>query len=276
MTTGEDHSDGMLFQLPSSTSKSSAFKLCPKCGQRKNIEDFDNERSKKDGKRCYCRACIQEYNRSYRNTERGRVANRNLASRWSKFLFSAKRKGHQVSLTKDQFAAISYLPCSYCGGALPEVGCGLDRIIAGGPYNVGNVAPCCIDCNCARNNRLTPEEMMLRIGPAIALTKKDRGEILRIPIPFHFWKAWDGTIETIPQTHGEKGIEACKSFTIRLEGFGIGAVFVFECQWCNKELDRYLRRDLQKEFTLRFDKYIKKHIDENHLRRGVERVPNSP
>lgn len=61
-------------------------------------------------------------------------------------------------------------PCYYCGDT-HRVGC--DRIDNSKGHTKDNIIPCCYDCNCARNNNFTVEEMKI-IGEAIREVKKNR------------------------------------------------------------------------------------------------------
>lgn len=61
-------------------------------------------------------------------------------------------------------------PCIYCGDT-KRVGC--DRIDNNLGHTKDNVVPCCIECNTARNNYFTYEEMR-RLGKTIASIKEDR------------------------------------------------------------------------------------------------------
>lgn len=61
-------------------------------------------------------------------------------------------------------------PCIYCGDT-HRVGC--DRIDNDKGHTKNNVVPCCYDCNCARNNNFTFNEMK-EIGKAIYKVKQAR------------------------------------------------------------------------------------------------------
>lgn len=61
-------------------------------------------------------------------------------------------------------------PCYYCGDTHRVGG---DRIDNSKGHTKDNIIPCCYDCNCARNNNFTVEEMKI-IGEAIREVKKNR------------------------------------------------------------------------------------------------------
>lgn len=75
---------------------------------------------------------------------------------------SARERGYEFSLTKDQFHTITQQDCFYCG-AKPEIkfraakgtngnyiGNGVDRIDNNAGYTPENVRPCCTICNTAK------------------------------------------------------------------------------------------------------------------------------
>lgn len=84
--------------------------------------------------------------------ERRRRHNRSLKGRFTGFKKSAKQRHLDVSISIEQFAAISLQPCRYCGGKLPEAGSGIDRIDSTQGYTIENCAPCCTECNLAKRN----------------------------------------------------------------------------------------------------------------------------
>jgi hypothetical protein len=146
---------------------------------------------------------MAEKHRIHYRTDRGRALanryNKSVTGRWNIIRANAKRDSKvSFDVTKVQFLAVQEYPCTYCGGDLPEMGSGLDRLEAGGAYRPGNVAPCCDECNVARSNHFSPEEMLAELGPAIARIRMVRGDRLRPAIPLAFWGTWDGNVEALP------------------------------------------------------------------------------
>ncbi len=156
-----------------------------------------------------CRKCyIQNYYSKSENKERRRVNQLNFIHRnpkqhrertraWQKDNFvraraiedktKAKNKfnvsenrairlGHSWGLSEHDFVAIREQPCSYCGidPGKNKFGVGLDRLDNGRGYEVGNVVPCCGDCNKIRGDRLTPQEMHAAMDAVMRLRQKNR------------------------------------------------------------------------------------------------------
>lgn len=63
--------------------------------------------------------------------------------------------------------------CSYCGGNLPEVGLGLDRIDSSKGYTKDNVSPCCTKCNIMKSD-LTIEDFYKHLRKIIKYAKKSK------------------------------------------------------------------------------------------------------
>jgi hypothetical protein len=63
--------------------------------------------------------------------------------------------------------------CEYCGDT-ERLGC--DRINNDKPHTMDNVVPCCYECNCARNNNFSYEEMKI-IGETIRKVKDNRKKL---------------------------------------------------------------------------------------------------
>lgn len=86
----------------------------------------------------------------------------------------AKHVGRTWTLTKTEYNNLIKNPCTYCTLPIGNRGYGLDRIDNSKGYEINNVLPCCKDCNVARNDNFSSEEMKLFIGPAIRQTKLAR------------------------------------------------------------------------------------------------------
>jgi hypothetical protein len=95
------------------------------------------------------RASRADYFRQYRKNRGGRDK-RTVKGYYTKFLYQAKKRGMDATLTLDEFAALSSQACFYCGGALPPDGHGLDRVNSKVGYVIGNVVSCCKVCNIAK------------------------------------------------------------------------------------------------------------------------------
>jgi hypothetical protein len=72
-------------------------------------------------------------------------------------------RGLTFELSFDEYAELVSAPCTYCGGPLPEVGLGLDRLDNNVGYTRFNCVPCCHYCNTARSNHFSVSEMV-KIG----------------------------------------------------------------------------------------------------------------
>ncbi len=100
----------------------------------------------------------------------------NIRAKASKMLSAYRHKDRMMGyppsdMTIEWFIEnILLAPCHYCGDT-KRVGC--DRIDNNKGHSKDNVVPCCIECNTARNNYFTYEEMR-RLGKTIAEIKKDR------------------------------------------------------------------------------------------------------
>lgn len=84
-----------------------------------------------------------------------------------------KKKGFVTTITREYLEdVIRHGKCVYCGDTEKL---GLDRIDNNRGHEMGNVVPCCYECNCARNDNFTHEEMLI-IGKAIREVKQKRKE----------------------------------------------------------------------------------------------------
>ena len=96
---------------------------------------------------------------------------------WSLSRCRARARGLTWQIDVGLFHQLRAEPCAYClmFFAAPTAGSGLDRLDNAAGYEPQNVVPCCPDCNVARMDRFSPEEMRAFIGPAIRAIKLKRG-----------------------------------------------------------------------------------------------------
>lgn len=82
------------------------------------------------------------------------------------------KKGFVCDITIDMFRELIPNGCTYCKHTERI---GLDRIDNSKGHVVGNVVPCCYECNIARSNNFTFEEMLI-IGKSIQEIRRQRDE----------------------------------------------------------------------------------------------------
>ena len=84
-----------------------------------------------------------------------------------------KKHGRTCDITNEYLRnVIENCPCVYCGDTHNV---GLDRLDNTKGHTMDNVVPCCYECNVARDNNFTHEEMF-EIGKAIKKIKERRNE----------------------------------------------------------------------------------------------------
>jgi 5-methylcytosine-specific restriction endonuclease McrA len=76
-----------------------------------------------------------------------RTWHRTDKGRWQAMRYRAQQCNYELSLSFEEAARLHQLPCSYCGGVLPDAGCGIDRQDNRLGYTVANSVPCCSSCN---------------------------------------------------------------------------------------------------------------------------------
>lgn len=134
-------------------------------------------RPKTGGKRCQpCKARRSRELMKMAGTLSGYNARHHgtIAAKYSQCKTQAKKRNKVFTLTLAEFMALrSGRPCTYCGHDLPKVGVGLDQKVPGLGYTVENAVPCCTECNVAKSDRFTYDEMLV-IGAAIRQVKDAR------------------------------------------------------------------------------------------------------
>jgi len=127
------------------------IKKCSKCGEEKpaTLEYFHKFRN---GLTAECKPCRAERGKAYYEANKEAIAEREKAYyRTPKGKFAdikrvAKRRDINFSLPFDLYESQLWgKPCHYCGCEIEATG--LDRKDNGKGYEVGNVVPCCFDCN---------------------------------------------------------------------------------------------------------------------------------
>jgi len=78
-----------------------------------------------------------------------------------------------MSLSFEEYQAITEDQCAYCGGALPVKGYGIDRKDSEQGYTLDNSVACCTDCNATKSSRWSHSEF-LEIGKVIKRLKEER------------------------------------------------------------------------------------------------------
>lgn len=152
-------------------------KYCRKCDMEYPLEEefwHLTKLNENTGHKQYqCKECRRKYDREYkrRNKKRTAVYEREYNTRpevkYNKLLHRAKRSGRDVTLTFSEYLELTKSgSCSYCGGELPLVGYGIDRVDSSKGYLSANCVACCDACNKAKHNYSTEEfaEWILRVA----------------------------------------------------------------------------------------------------------------
>ena len=102
-----------------------------------------------------CRVCKNKRSREHKNTP---------GHRFSTYISGAKVRKIEFNLSYDEFIGFWEKPCFYCGTGID--GIGLDRKDPKLGYNIGNVVPCCGQCNRAKTIQTTDQfiSMCLKVA----------------------------------------------------------------------------------------------------------------
>ena len=103
-------------------------------------------------------------------------------SLYRSYLRNCQKRNVFFGLSMEEFLEIIYKLCAYCDKP-PSQGLsgynnyskftGIDRVNPKWGYTLENVAPCCVDCNAMKSNRLTFEEARV-VGKALAEFRASR------------------------------------------------------------------------------------------------------
>lgn len=140
-------------------------KICKKCGLEKpfNSDYFYRSNEKKYGLAYTCKECKNK-------TEKQRVKNfRDPKYKIQKYKYIDRKRGMGSDLSiKFMENSLSSI-CTYCG--FPSTG--LDRLNNSLGHTEKNCIPCCKECNLARGNHFSHEEMII-LGKTIHQIKSAR------------------------------------------------------------------------------------------------------
>lgn len=153
-------------------------KKCTDCQETLLMSAFANDKSKKDGKRARCRGCQRLWNITH--GEQKRESQRKYAAkpenRYKKYVASAKSRGFEWNLSRDEFMKHWQVDCTHCGSKIDTIG--LDRIDSSLPYQADNVESCCFFCNRIKSDMKTEdlynhlEKIRKHVGGFVSASKK--------------------------------------------------------------------------------------------------------
>lgn len=136
-------------------------KRCPKCKQTKLLDQFYNNKSKKDGKGSLCKNCCGEY------------CKENPHRIWVQDTFrNHRRRGYKINITINELIRLAKATtrCIYCNkriifqcrgreGKAEKNSPSLDRIDNRNKLSMGSVRIICHECNATKGSR-THEEFV--------------------------------------------------------------------------------------------------------------------
>lgn len=170
-------------------------KNCPRCKNKYPLteEHFYTSNSKKSGFRPYCIECAKAMAKTgWGKTSKEAKDRKNYVRKYdisqrANALMSAYRRSDakkRLEFDLDKVFMVNSLSaeCVYCGdNYMPNLG--LDRIDNSIGHIKSNVVTCCYECNTARSDLYTFDEMKI-IGEAIKKVKSTRDlKVHRIEIP---------------------------------------------------------------------------------------------
>jgi len=149
-------------------------KRCGKCNRVKPAASFHRCRKAATGLQSACKQCKLEIQRQPASVEKQKSRRTGEGPhRFAHARAVSRQRGRVWTLDSDQFYELIRKPCEYCGFPVSKCGTGLDRKDSSSGYTPDNVVPCCSDCNTAKSDAFTFEEMKV-IGAAIREVKLRR------------------------------------------------------------------------------------------------------
>jgi len=166
-------------------------KWCYVCKEEKPYSEFHKNKIRKDGLTSECKDCrkkmmskrykdnrevelqrskdwqsnnpdkVKKQRKQYRIKNREKlitnkkIYDQTLKGRFLHYKSSAKQRGHEFSLSLEDFSKFWQKNCTYCNQIILTVG--LDRVNSQKGYTLDNVVSCCRNCNIAKNDRSVSE-----------------------------------------------------------------------------------------------------------------------
>lgn len=136
-------------------------KTCTRCGVEKPLDGFHRDKSKKDGRQTYCKACNAAWRQANPNyfTE-WHAANREHRAEYqqanphigweSGYRRRARHYGHDIiieTFTREQLIDRYGDQCWHCGGEWTELDHWPVPVSRGGHHTLDNCKPSCASCN---------------------------------------------------------------------------------------------------------------------------------
>ena len=167
-------------------------KTCTACSNNLPISSFGKDASRGDGRDTRCIQCKRDYHAGYSIKNKDKIKKRQanffaenrekilaknkekyhsdeafrlktirrttknsqtFNGRFCKYKTSAKTRGIDFNLSKDQFKTFWQKSCTYCHSKIETVG--IDRIDSSKDYSMDNCTPCCSYCNYMKNDLST-------------------------------------------------------------------------------------------------------------------------
>ena len=155
----------------------------------KNKSEFPKLKLGRDGLSPRCVLCKRTYERErcknnpdrreqQRQSQRRKSEKHNLTPlrKFSTYKHSAKEKGREFSITREQFMELWQKPCYYCAAPIKTIG--IDRVNNENGYTAENIVSCCSLCNYAKRGLSKSEFVALCLGVVETHQKREAGKAL--------------------------------------------------------------------------------------------------